>query len=148
MDLLLEIQENALIIAGILHILTLLDLPWIMYESTVWDPYLQKDVAERKEFRKRYSLYQAPLPFQRPWIHAMLKELGLPSLESRRKENRLCQLFKISKGLIRAIPSSDHLTLLRNNIASFGVFSQLNDEHIEKSQGNVRSCPESRGKLR
>ena len=44
---------------------------------------------------------------------AMLEELGLPSLEARRKENRLCLLYKISNNLVPAIPSTD-LTPMRN----------------------------------
>ena len=40
----------------------------------------------------------------------MLAKLELPSLERRRKEDRLCMLFKISKGLVPAIPTSDYLT--------------------------------------
>ena len=44
---------------------------------------------------------------------AMLKELDLPSLESRRKENRLCQLYKISNDLVPAIPKGDYLTKQR-----------------------------------
>ena len=44
----------------------------------------------------------------------MLKELGLPTLEYRRKENRLCQLYKISNGLVPAIPKKDYLTDMRH----------------------------------
>ena len=40
----------------------------------------------------------------------MLEELELPSLERRRKEDRLCMLFKISRGLVPAIPKTDYLT--------------------------------------
>ena len=40
----------------------------------------------------------------------MLHELDLPTLQSRRKENRLCFMYKISKGLVPAIPATDHLT--------------------------------------
>ena len=40
----------------------------------------------------------------------MLAKLELPSLERRWKEDRLCMLFNISKGLVPAIPNSDYLT--------------------------------------
>ena len=38
---------------------------------------------------------------------AMLQELSVPSLGSRRGESRLCQMFKISYGMIPAIPPGD-----------------------------------------
>ena len=44
---------------------------------------------------------------------AMLKELDLHSLESRRNENRLCQLYKISNDLVPAILKGDYLTKQR-----------------------------------
>jgi len=39
----------------------------------------------------------------------MLNNIQLPTLEVRRKKNRLCSLFKISKGLVPAIPPSEYL---------------------------------------
>ena len=40
----------------------------------------------------------------------MLHELDLPTLQPRRKVNRLCFMYKISKLLVPAIPATDHLT--------------------------------------
>ena len=86
------------------------------YGSTVWDPYLQKDIARLEKIQKKAARFIKQDYHSRDpgSMTAMLQELGLPSLESRRKENRLCQLYKISNGLIPAIPPGDHLTPMRN----------------------------------
>ena len=39
----------------------------------------------------------------------ILAKLELPTLERRKKEDRLCMLFKISKGLVPVIPIYDYL---------------------------------------
>ena len=44
----------------------------------------------------------------------MLKELELPTLQQRRKENRLGFLYKISRDEVPAIPSEAYLTPVRN----------------------------------
>ena len=44
----------------------------------------------------------------------MLRDLNLPSLQSRRRENRLTFLFKISQGLTPAIPRDNYLTQIKN----------------------------------
>ena len=86
------------------------------YGSTVWDPYLQKDIARLERIQKKAARFIKQDYHSRDpgSMTAMLQELGLPSLESRRKENRLCQMYKISNGLIPAIPPGDHLTPMRN----------------------------------
>ena len=43
----------------------------------------------------------------------MMNELDLPTLESRRKDNHLCFMFKISRGLVPAIPPTEYLTPVR-----------------------------------
>ena len=86
------------------------------YGSTVWDPYLRKDIDKLERIQKKAARfikqdYNSRDPGS---MTTMLKDLGLPSLESRRKENRLCNLYKISKGLVPAIPPSDYLTPIKN----------------------------------
>ena len=44
----------------------------------------------------------------------MLRELGLPSLQARRKELRLILLYKIAGGLVPAIPPEDYLQEVKN----------------------------------
>ena len=69
------------------------------YGSTVWDPFLQKDIDQLEKIQKRAARFikQDYRSRDEGSMTRMLKELGLPSLESRRKENRLCYMYKISK---------------------------------------------------
>ena len=86
------------------------------YGPTIWDPYLQKDINKIEKIQKRAARFikQDYRSREAGSMTAMLEELGLPSLETRRKENRLCLLYKISNNLVPAIPSSDYLTPMRN----------------------------------
>ena len=43
-------------------------------------------------------------------VTEMLCDLDLPTLQQCRKENRLCYLYKIAKGLVPAIPRDSYLT--------------------------------------
>ena len=85
------------------------------YGSTVWDPFLKKDIKRLEKIQKRAARFvKQDYHSKKPGsMTAMLKELDLPSLESRRKENRLCQLYKISNDLVPAIPKGDYLTKQR-----------------------------------
>ena len=85
------------------------------YGSVVWDPYLEKDITllesvQRKAARFITGDYRSRDPGS---ITNMLLELDLPTLQSRRKNNRLTFLFKISKGLVPAIPRDKYLTPIR-----------------------------------
>ena len=87
-------------------------LSTLEYGSTVWDPFLKKDIKRLEKIQKRAARFvKQDYHSKKPGsMTAMLKELDLPSLESRRKENRLCQLYKISNDLVPAIPKGDYLT--------------------------------------
>ena len=86
------------------------------YGSTVWDPYLKKDISKLEKIQRKAACFikQDYHSKDTGSMTAMLKELGLPTLEYRRKENRLCQLYKISNGLVPAIPKKDYLTDMRH----------------------------------
>ena len=86
------------------------------YGSSVWDPFLQKDIDRLEKIQRRAARFIKQDYHSRDEgsMTRMLKELGLPSLESRRKENRLCFMYKISNNLVPAIPSKDYLTTVVN----------------------------------
>ena len=73
---------------------------------------------------------------------AMLEELGLPTLEYCRKEYRLCQLYKISNGLIPAIPKKGYLTDKRHKrkitAKSFKDFVKTN--FVDGHQNQIDNC--------
>ena len=45
----------------------------------------------------------------------MLQKLDLPTLQERRKQQRLTFLFKVARGLVPAIPPEDYLTKVKEN---------------------------------
>merc|ERR1712102_137795 len=61
------------------------------YGSTIWDPYLQKDINKIEKIQKRAARFikQDYRSREAGSMTAMLEELGLPSLEAHRRENRL-----------------------------------------------------------
>ena len=86
------------------------------YGSVVWDPHLQKDIDRVEKVQRRAARfikkdYRSRDPGS---VTRMLRECDLPSLEQRRKDNRLCFMFKISKGLVPAIPAADYITPIRH----------------------------------
>ena len=86
------------------------------YGSVVWDPHLQKDIDKVEKVQRRAARF-IKNDFRSRHdgaVTSMLTELDLPSLEQRRRDNRLCFMYKISKGLVPAIPATDHLTRLRD----------------------------------
>ena len=82
----------------------------------VWVPHLRKDVDKlEKVQRKAARFIKGDYHSREPGsMSRMLNELDLPTLESRRKDNRLCFMFKISRGLVPAIPPPEYLTPVRH----------------------------------
>ncbi len=86
------------------------------YASTIWDPNQQGLIdklerLQRKSARFITGDYKTRTPGS---MTSMLRELGLPSLQARRKELRLTLLFKIAGGLVPAIPPEDYLIPVQN----------------------------------
>ena len=69
----------------------------IEYASTVWQPYLKKDIRRIENVQKRATKMVKNikhLPYTK-----RLKELGLPTLQYRRKRADMLQVYKILSGL-------------------------------------------------
>ena len=78
------------------------------YSSTVWDPYLNKDIDRIENIQRRGARF-VHNDFQRTSsVTSMMNELGWKPLAQRRREQRLTLLFKIINGLV-AIPATDHI---------------------------------------
>ena len=82
------------------------------YGSIVWDPYLDKDINLIENIQKRSARFITGDYRSRESgsMTRMLQELNLPTLQQRRKDARLTFLFKISHGLVPAIPREKYLT--------------------------------------
>ena len=115
------------------------------YGSTIWDPYLQKDITKLEKIQRRAARfikqdYHSKEPGS---MTAMLKELELPPLEERRKENRLCLMYKISNDLVPPIPSDEYLTRVRDkrNIQKNRKYNDyVTTNYVERHQRLNTNC--------
>ena len=95
------------------------------YGSTVWNPYLEKDKAALEMVQRRAARFVCKDYRRDSSVSAMLKELGWPSLEDRRKEARLVLLFKVAKGLV----AIDHTAYLTPNTTRTRKANSLNFQY-------------------
>ena len=85
------------------------------YGSTIWDPYQKGDIIkleriQRKAIRFIKHDYRTR---EEGCINKMAAELGLPTLENRRKCLRLVLLYKVVEGLVPALPPDQFITKQR-----------------------------------
>ena len=85
------------------------------YSAAVWDPYFQQDIDSLENIQRRAARFITKDYKSRHQgaVTNMLENLELPSLEERRRQLRLALLFKISKGLIPALPEDKFLTKIQ-----------------------------------
>jgi hypothetical protein len=82
------------------------------YGATVWDPYLRQDIEKLERVQRQAARfitkdYKSRSP---GCVSNMLKELNLSTLEERRRQLRLSLLYRITEGLIPALPPQNFLT--------------------------------------
>ena len=82
--------------------------PTLEYASTVWDPREEQDKNPLEMVQRRAARYAFNNYFeQTPGVVTnMLASLGWPTLEERRKINRLLMLFKIKHNLVGINPET------------------------------------------
>lgn len=78
------------------------------YGATVWSPYLEKDKTKLERIQRQAARfitkdYSSKEPGS---VTNMLTNLNLPTLQERRRQQRLAMLFKIDKRLIPASPEN------------------------------------------
>ena len=86
------------------------------YASTVWDPYLVKDIKTLEKIQKKAARFiKGDYHSREPGcVTKVLADLDLPTLQDRRRENRLCfLLYKIDRGLVPAIDKNTYLKPIR-----------------------------------
>ena len=90
--------------------------PQIEYASTVWDPYTNSNIDRLEMVQRRAARYVLNRYHNTSSVTEMIHELQWPSLESRRKMQRLSMMYKIRHGLVildnsecRLIPSAKRL---------------------------------------
>ena len=79
------------------------------YASTIWDPYLVKDINRLESVQRRAARFVCNNYHRDTSVSHLLTELKWTSLADRRREQRLILHCKIINGLIE-IPSEPHVT--------------------------------------
>jgi len=75
------------------------------YSSWVLDPYLQKDIDNVERVNQRAARFVLGDHRQQSSVSVMIEKLKWPTLEHRRKNQRLTTMFKIVHGLV-AVPTT------------------------------------------
>jgi hypothetical protein len=79
------------------------------YSSTVWDPYLQKDIDRLESIQRRAARFVYNDYGRKTSITELMKKLDWKPLSERRREQRLIFMYKIVNNLT-AIPAETHIT--------------------------------------
>jgi hypothetical protein len=83
--------------------------PLLEYSATVWDPHLQKDIKLLESLQRRSVRFVKNLPRQdHTSITRIMQELKWPTLQQRRRTQRLCMFYKAIHGKA-ALSVLDHL---------------------------------------
>ena len=73
--------------------------PHLEYACSVWDPQIQKNIQSIEKVQRRAAHFDKKCNQRIPGtIRSLLEELKWPSLEQRRKQTRLANLYKIVNG--------------------------------------------------
>ena len=81
--------------------------PKLEYCASVWDPHQQQDIESLEKVNRRATrvVYNKSWRDRNVSPTALLKELGWPPLEERRRTQRLCMMYKIVHGLVAVPPT-------------------------------------------
>ena len=82
------------------------------YCSVVWDPHFQCDINNLEKVQKRGARFVTQNYRDRTpgCATKMLRDLKLPTLQERRRQQRLVFFYKIVKGHTPALPAKEFLT--------------------------------------
>ena len=114
------------------------------YGSTVWDPHLQKDIEKLEKIQRRAARFICKDYHSRDKgsMTKNLQDLELQTLQNRRKENRLCFLFKINNGLVPAIQPENYLKPIINKrkIKAKNFDDYQSDNFVTRQQNLHNNC--------
>jgi len=79
------------------------------YGSVIWDPYTQTEINKLESIQRRGARFITKDYKSREegCLTKMLKDLDLPTLQTRRQQQRLIFFFKVVEGQIPALPPDD-----------------------------------------
>ncbi|KAI8514688.1 hypothetical protein Bbelb_072790 [Branchiostoma belcheri] len=87
--------------------------PILEYASSVWDPHSNQNINKLEKVQRRAARFVLHRYRNTSSVSAMLEQLQWPTLQNRRRNNRLTMLYKITQGL--ACVSCEALKLLPGN---------------------------------
>jgi hypothetical protein len=114
------------------------------YSSIVWDPYLQGDINKLEKVQRKAARFISGDYKSREegCITRILKQLELPTLQERRQMARLTFFYKVTEGLVPAMPIDTYLTPIRGKRQirpkTFSDFTTVN--LVERSAINHTKC--------
>ena len=73
--------------------------PLVEYPRTVWDPHTDKNIKKLEMVQRRAARFVTSRHHNKSSVSDMLEGLNWRSLEDRRKDARLCMLYKIDRQL-------------------------------------------------
>ena len=81
------------------------------YGSVIWDPYSKTEIDKLESIQRRGARFICKDYKSREdgCITRMLKELDLPTLQTRRQQQRLIFFYKVVEGQIPALPAEDFI---------------------------------------
>ena len=84
------------------------------YASIIWSPYQRDDINRIEKVQRRAARFISGDYTSRHegYMSGLLAKLNLPSLESRRRSNRLAMMYNVVNNNLPAVQSTDHLTKL------------------------------------
>ena len=87
------------------------------YGSIVWDSHYRTDIDRLEHIQSKAASFINQDHHSREigCVSAMLKDLGLPSLQERRGQLRLIFMFKVVEGLVPAVPADKFFTQKKTN---------------------------------
>ena len=74
--------------------------PIVEYARNVWDPYTDKKIDKLEMDQRRSAKYVLHRRCNKSSVTSMLQSLNWRSLEDRRKDMRICMMYKIDTGLV------------------------------------------------
>ena len=74
--------------------------PLVEYASTVWDPHTQKSTKKVEMVQRRAARYAKNRHRNKSSVTDMLSTMNWRSLEDRRRDARLCMLYKVDRNLV------------------------------------------------
>lgn len=118
--------------------------PLVEYASTVWDPYTQANIQKLEMVQRRAARYVTSRHRNTSSVSDMLQSLNWRSLEARRKDARLCMMFKIDRGLVaiqkegRLQPPKRHGTRHKHSRAYQPISSRIDKRKMSFFPRTVR----------